>query len=68
MVISRKRKNLLSKKRKDSKHNNKRNTKTHNNIMTGGSGNNSIVKCDDNYNNYNKYYNESPITIIMNHQ
>ena len=49
MVMSRKRRNLLSKKRKNSKRNNKRNTKTHKNIMTGGSGNSSIIKCVDNY-------------------
>ena len=38
MVMSRKRRNLLSKKRKNSKRNTKRNTKTHKNIrkMRGG--------------------------------
>ena len=48
MVMSRKRRNLLSKKRKNGKRNTKRNTKTRKNIMTGGFGKNvSTVKCDN---------------------
>ena len=46
--MSRKRRNLLSKKRKNGKRNTKRNTKTRKNIMTGGFGKNvSTVKCDN---------------------
>ena len=48
MVMSRKRRNLLSKKRKNSKRNTKRNIKTRKNILTGGFDKNvSTVKCDN---------------------
>ena len=43
MVMSRKRRNLLSKKRKNSKRNTKRNTKTHKNMRKMRGGMNSIT-------------------------